>query len=218
MSQDPVSFLRTTFPQLFEKGVALLQKRADGGDATAKQLLDNAVGGEGGGVVQIADHGEVYFAAKDGKVTTSDRPISGAAIKFAARIPGDAASLVLGEAAKEGALENEKAAIAITQTVNREIEEALAGREMTFHLTIAETPDLGDVTVWVGFNVEAPPETPKFTVTIKYDDYEDLREKKGNLQQAFMQGKLRMTGDYSVALQIAMQLAAKAQERARKMA
>jgi hypothetical protein len=38
-----------------------------------------------------------------------------------------------------------------------------------------------------------------------------------NLQQAFMQGKLRMTGDYSVALQIAMQIAAKAQQQAKKV-
>ena len=76
---------------------------------------------------------------------------------------------------------------------------------------------LGDVTVWVGFNVQAPPEKPKFTVSIKYDDYEALRETKGNLQQAFMQGKLRMTGDYSMALQIAMTLAQKAQERAKKL-
>jgi putative sterol carrier protein len=217
MSQEPIAFLRTTYPQLFEKGVALLRKRADGGDDTAKQLLSNATGGEGGGVIEVEGEGTVYFSAKDGKLTTSDAPIPGEKIKFAARIPGAAASIVLGEAAKDGALENEKVAIAATQTVNREIEEALAGREMTCHLTIAGTPDLGDVTVWIGFNVEAPPETPKFTVTMKYDDYEELREKKGNLQQAFMQGKLRMTGDYSVALQIAMTLAQKAQERAKKI-
>ncbi len=217
MSQKPISFLRTTYPQLFEKGVSLLRARADGGDATAKQLLANATGGEGGGVIEVEGEGTVYFAAKDGKLTTSDTAIAGAPIKFAARIPGEAASLVLGEALKEGALENEKVAIAVTQTVNRELEDALAGREMTCHLTITGTPELGDVTVWLGFNVAAPPATPKFTVTIKYDDYEELREKKGNLQQAFMQGKLRMTGDYSVALQIAMTLAQKAQERARKL-
>lgn len=217
MSQDPITFLRTTYPQLFEKGISALRKRAEGGDATAQQLLDNATRGEGGGVIEVEGEGAVYFAAKDGKVTTSDAPIPGAALRFAARIPGDAASLVLGEAASEGALENEKVAIAITQTVNREVDEALAGREMTCHITIADTPDLGDVTVWLGLNVAAPPETPKFTVMIKYDDYEDLREKKGNLQQALMQGKLRMTGDYTVALQIAMALAQKAQERAQKL-
>ncbi len=217
MSHEPISFLRSTYPQLFEKGIQILRARADSGDATAAQLLANATGASGGGLLRIEGEGDVYFAAKDGKLTTSDAPIEGAPIKFAAQIPGDAASIVLGEAAKAGALDNDRAAIAVTQTVNREVEDALAGREMTFHLTIAGTPDLGDVTCWIGFNVTAPPEKPKFTVTIKYDDYEELREKKGNLQQAFMQGKLRMTGDYSLALQIAMTLAQKAQERAKKI-
>ena len=54
---------------------------------------------------------------------------------------------------------------------------------------------------------------PGFTAQLKYDDLEDVREGKLNLQQLFMQGKLRMQGDYSLALQIAMQMAAKAQQQ-----
>ena len=44
-------------------------------------------------------------------------------------------------------------------------------------------------------------------------DLEDLREGEINAQQLFMGGKLRMAGDYSVALQVAMGMMAKAQQR-----
>ncbi len=216
MSQ-PVHVLRETFPSLVNKGMALLQKRADGGDATAAQLLENTKGVDGAALIRIEGEGDVYISAQGGKVQTSDAPIAGATVKMAALIPGEAASLVLGQAAKEGALEDDRLAIGVTQTANRELEQALAGRELTCHITLAGTPDLGDVTVWLGFNVSEPPAKPKFTATLKYDNYEDIRDKKVNLQQAFMQGKLRMTGDYSVALQIAMQMAAKAQQQAKKV-
>jgi putative sterol carrier protein len=217
MSQNPVTFLRETFPALFDKGVALLQKRADGGDATASELLENTKAVDGAAIIRIEGEGDVHIAAQGGKATTSDAPIAGVTIKMAAQIPGEAASLVLGHAAKDGALDDDRLAIGITQTANRELEQALAGRELTCHITLADTPDLGDVTVWLGFNVTEPPEKPKFTALLKYDDFEDLREKKLNIQQAFMQGKLRMTGDYSVALQLAMQMAAKAQQQAKKV-
>jgi putative sterol carrier protein len=217
MSQKPVPFLRETFPALFEKGIRLLEARAAGGDATAAQLLDNAKAVDGAALIRIEGEGDVYIAAQGGSVKTSDAPIAGVSIKMAARIPGEAATLVLGQAAKDGALDDDRLAIGVTQTANRELEQALAGRDLTCHITLAGTPELGDVTVWLGFNVAEPPEKPKFTATLKYDDFEDIREKKVNVQQAFMQGKLRMTGDYSVALQIAMQMAAKAQQQAKKI-
>jgi putative sterol carrier protein len=217
MSQKPVPFLRETFPALFQKGMALLEARAGQGDSTAAQLLDNTKAVDGAALLRIEGEGDVYIAARGGKVTTSDAPIDGVTVKLAAQIPGEAASLVLGQAAEDGALEDERLAIGITQTANRDLEQALAGRELTCHITLAGTPDLGDVTVRLGFNVAEPPEKPKFTATLKYDDFEEIREKKVNLQQAFMQGKLRMTGDYSVALQLAMQMAAKAQQQAKKL-
>lgn len=217
MSKEPTSFLRTTFPALFEKGIALLEARAAQGDATAATLLANVKGVDGAAVIELTGAGTTYIAAQGGKLTASDAPIAGVKVKVVARVPAEAVEIVLGEAIKEGALDNDRVAIAATQVASKELEDMLAGREMTCLLTIADTPDLDDVTVALGFNVEAVPATPKFTVTLKYDDYEAVRAKKLNVQQLFMGGKLRMTGDYSVALQIAMQLAAKAQERAKKI-
>ena len=61
--------------------------------------------------------------------------------------------------------------------------------------------------------LDEPPAEPQFTAALKFDDLEDLREGDINAQQLFMGGKLRMTGDYSMALQIAMGMMAKAQQR-----
>src|SRR5690606_17925056 len=126
-----------------------------------KTLLANVQGMDGAALIELTGAGALYIHAKEAKLTVSDAPIPGATIKLVARIPAEAAELVLGEAAKEGALDDDRVAIAATQLANRELEDQLAGREMTCTLTIADTPDLDDVVVGLGFNVEALPATPK---------------------------------------------------------
>lgn len=206
MSIDPIEFLSKTLPSIYNRGVTLLREKATS-DEKAKAHLDDVLAVEGAGRAVITDAGEVWLTVKDGVMAAHDGQPAGVPVKIAVEFPADATEVVLGEAAREGAFEDDRAALAATHLSSKKLETALAGRSMTTHLTVKDAPDLGDVVVKLGFNVEAPPEKPGFTGEIKYDDLEALREGKLLPQQLFMGGKLRLKGDYSLALQIAMQLA-----------
>ena len=77
---------------------------------------------------------------------------------------------------------------------------------MTCHVTLRGVPDLGDVMVRVGFNVTEPPSEPGFTTELDFGDLEAVQRGELTPQDLFLGGKLKMEGDYSLALQIAMQL------------
>lgn len=212
MSTEPLPFLKQTLPALFNKGFSILKQKADAGDTRWKASYDDIAPVVGGAVVSVEGQGTVYLTVENGTMTAGDTKPA-APIKIAVEFPSDAMEVVLGEAAREGHFEDERVAIAAAHLASKQLETALMGKPMTCHILVKDAPDLGDVTVKLGFNVEEPPVKPGFTAQLKYDDLEDVREGKLNLQQLFMQGKLRMMGDYSLALQIAMQMAAKAQQQ-----
>ena len=127
-------------------------------------------------------------------------------VKIAAAFPGNAVELLLGEATKAGALEDEEVAIGAAQTASKRFEDALAGQPMTCHVTLLGVPELGDVRVQVGFNVAELPTDPGFTTEVQYADLQSVQVGELTMQELFLGGKLKMEGDYSLALQIAMQL------------
>jgi putative sterol carrier protein len=73
-------------------------------------------------------------------------------------------------------------------------------------MTLRGVPDLGDVLVRVGFNVSEPPSDPGFTTELAFEDLQAVRRGELTPQDLFLGGKLKMEGDYSLALQLAMQL------------
>ena len=213
MSTDPLQFLNETAPTLFAKGIEALEAKAAEGNERATATLASIRSVTGAAYVVVDNAGAVYLSHQDGVVTASESAADGVPIKFAVGFPADAAEMVLGEAAEEGAMDDPRVAIGVAQIPNPDLDEMLAGRTLTCHVIIEDVPDLGNVTVRVGLNVDEPPADPGFKATLKFDDLEDLRDGEINPQQLFMGGKLRMEGDYSVALQLAMGLAAKAQQR-----
>ena len=200
----PVAFLKETFPTLFEKGVGILEQKAASGDAQSQRIVDDVKGVTGSACLVLGDAPPVYLNADGGKLSASDAPEQ--KVKVAAAVPADALGLLLGEATKPGALDNDLVAIGAAQTASKRLEDMLEDKEMTCHLTVNGVPDLGDATVRVGFNVTEPPEQPGFTAQIDYADLEAMQAGSTNMQELFMGGKLKMEGDYSTALQIAMQL------------
>jgi hypothetical protein len=160
----------------------------------------------GAASLQINDEPPVVLSAKAGELISGDAPADGVPVKIAAALPGDAVTLLLGEAAKAGALEDDEVAIGAAQTASKRFEDALAGQPMTCHVTLRGVPSLGDVRVRLGFNVSEPPEQPGFTTELQYTDLESVQRGELTLQELFLGGKLKMEGDYSLALQIAMQL------------
>lgn len=213
MSTEPLHFLRDTAPLLFKKGIEALEGKAKGGDARATKTLEGIRSVTGAAFFVADGAGEVYLASKAGEISVSDTAPDGIPVKFAVGFPAEAAEMVLGEAASEGAIDDPRVAMGVAQVPNPDLDAMLAGKTLTCHLVIEDVPDLGNVTVRIGLNVDEPPANPGFTATLKYTDLEDLREGEINAQQLFMGGKLRMAGDYSVALQVAMGMMAKAQQR-----
>ncbi|MGB5680672.1 MAG: SCP2 sterol-binding domain-containing protein, partial [Polyangiales bacterium] len=54
--------------------------------------------------------------------------------------------------------------------------------------------------------VSEPPNEPGFTTELQYSDLESVQRGELTVQELFLGGKLKMEGDYSLALQTAMQL------------
>ncbi len=206
MSTSAIEFLRESFPKLFDRGVTVLQSRAAGGDERAQRILDDVRGVTGAASLQIDDEPPVVLSAKEGTLSSGGAPAEGVPIKIAAALPGDGATLLLGEAAKSGALDNDEVAIGAAQTASKRFEDVLAGRPLTCHVTLRGVPELGDVKVRLGFNVEEPPQDPGFTTELQFSDLELVQRGELTAQDLFLGGKLKMEGDYSLALQIAMQL------------
>jgi putative sterol carrier protein len=206
MTVQPTVFLRESFPQLFTRGVDVLRSRAAGGDERAQRILADVEGVTGAAALQIDDEPPVVLSATEGSLSSGDSPAEGVPIKIAAALPGNAATLLLGEAAKAGALDDEEVAVAAAQTASKRFEDALAGQTMTCHVTLRGVPDLGDVRVRLGFNVQEPPDQPGFTTEMEYADLQSVQRGELTAQELFLGGKLKMEGDYSLALQIAMQL------------
>jgi len=214
MSLTPIAFLTEKLPALYERGVSLLRTKAEGGDARAKGHLDDVVNASGTGFVTIPGHGTVWLTVGDGSMkASSDRP-AGLPVRLAIEFPADAAEHLLKLAQEKNALDDDRAAIAAARTSSKKFEDALAGRKLSCHFTVRDPAVLDDdVTAKVAMNVDELPEKPAFTAELKYDDLIALTEKKLQPQQLLMGGKLKMKGDYSVAMQVGMQLIAQAGKR-----
>jgi len=206
MTVQPIEFLRETFPKLFVRGVEVLESRASAGDERAQRILDDVKGVTGAASLQIGDQPPVMLSASAGALSSGDAPAEGVPIKITAALPGDAATLLLGEIAKTGALDDEEVAVAAAQTASKRFEDALAGQPMTCFVTLRGVPDLGDVEVQIGFNVPEVPKEPGFTTELQFADLELLQRGELTIQELFLGGKLKMEGDYSLALQLSMQL------------
>jgi len=206
MTTLPVEFLRESFPKLFARGIEVLERRAAAGDERAQRILDDVKGVTGAASLQIDDQPPVVLSATAGALTAGDAPADEVPVRIVAALPGDALQLLLGEATEAGALENEEVAVGAAQTASKRFEDALAGRPLTCHVTIGDVPSLGDIQVRVGFNVPQVPAEPGFTTELSFSDLESVQRGELSMQELFLGGKLKMEGDYSLALQIAMQL------------
>lgn len=206
MTVQPIEFLQDAFPKLFARGVEVLESRASAGDERAQRILDDVTGVTGAASLQIDDQSPVVLSASAGVLSSGDHPADGVPIKITAALPGEAAALLLREIAKTGALDDDEVAVGAAQTASKRFEDALAGQPMTCFVTLRGVPDLGDVEVQIGFNVPGVPKEPGFTAELQFSDLEMVQRGELTIQELFLGGKLKMEGDYSLALQLSMQL------------
>ncbi len=206
MTVQPIEFLQDAFPKLFARGVEVLESRASAGDERAQRILDDVTGVTGAASLQIDDQSPVVLSASAGVLSSGDHPADGVPIKITAALPGEAAALLLREIAKTGALDDDEVAVGAAQTASKRFEDALAGQPLTCFVTLRGVPDVGDVEVQIGFNVPGVPKEPGFTAELQFSDLEMVQRGELTIQELFLGGKLKMEGDYSLALQLSMQL------------
>ena len=206
MTVQPIEFLQDAFPKLFARGVEVLESRASAGDERAQRILDDVTGVTGAASLQIDDQSPVVLSASAGVLSSGDHPADGVPIKITAALPGEAAALLLREIAKTGALDDDEVAVGAAQTASKRFEDALAGQPLTCFVTLRGVPDVGDVEVQIGFNVPGVPKEPGFTAELQFSDLEMVQRSELTIQELFLGGKLKMEGDYSLALQLSMQL------------
>lgn len=203
---EAISFLREDFPALFRRGVAHLRGRAEDGSEAARKRLADIEGARGVAWVRLEGAGDVFLTVDGGEIAVAGAKASDLPVRVAVALPADAADAFLAEARRTADLASDGAAHAAARFASARVERTIGDDPLEFHLVIRDGPDFEEVVVKVGLNAPEPPEKPRFTATVAWDDLEALR--RGDLapQQLFMGGKVRLGGDYSRALQIAMQL------------
>jgi hypothetical protein len=206
MDTNPVAFFETTFPQLFNQGIADLRAAADGGDATAKAKLEDTLAAAGTLYARLEGAGEVWVTMDHGVAKGHRTKPASPPIRVAIEAEAEPLEKALQELEKSGLLQSKKAPTRIARLASKRIEDALKSDKIEFHVVIQDTPDFDEVIVKIGLNVETPPETPRFTATLKFDDLEAVRAGKIGPQQLLMGGKMKLTGDASRAMALGMQL------------
>jgi hypothetical protein len=201
-----LGLLRERFVPLFERGIALLEERAPTSDG-ARARLEDVRGYTGTTRVDLDGTPRAFVAFEAGKVVVEAAPIEGARVRTALDLPSALAEKWIGDIllASRDTPEDE-AAIAAARLVSKRTDEILGDEPLEFHLVLTDTPQ-GDGTLRIGLGASEPPVEPRFTATIAWPDLEGMKERGENLQQLFFAGKLRLAGDYSRALVLAMKLA-----------
>jgi hypothetical protein len=204
---DPVSFLRERFVPLFERGVQILEERAAASESD-RVALDDVRGFSGATRIDLDGTPRVWIAFDAGRVAIEESAPENARVRTALDLPSALAERWIGEVLlAAGRRSEEEAALAAARLVSKRTDAIVGDDPLEFHLVLTGTPEAGDATLRIGLGSSEPPAAPRFTATIEWSDLEAMRERGENLQQLFLAGKLRLAGDYSRALVLAMQLA-----------
>jgi hypothetical protein len=120
-------------------------------------------------------------------------------------MPQDAATRWVALLEERADLSADIAALGAVRLASKRFQDALGEDSLDCHLVVESFPEIGDVRVKLGLHTE-PPEEPTFTVNVAWEDLETMFREQQTPQSLFLAGKLRLGGDYSKALQLAMQL------------
>jgi hypothetical protein len=202
---DPVEFFRERWVELHRRGVSLLEGRAAESER-ARRILDDVRAAEGAAWLAFEGTGEVWLRWREGRMDAVDARPSEAPVRLAVALPGAAAQIWVERALEVTDLDSEQAAVHTARSTSARLQGAMGDDSLAFHLIITDAPDLGEVVVRIGVHTEDPPATPRFTATVAWADLAAARERGDDMAKLFMAGKLKLGGDYSQALQVAMKL------------
>ena len=206
MTDDPMELLNEVVPALFNGAMEDLRADADGGDAGAKERLEEALAnqmairvvleGEGGG--------SVYIVSKDGKtVAQEDEPDIDVMVALA--MPFEAIEIALEEMGDQLEAALPRIRRRISKTSSKKGMEFMPDEPLRFHSVLKDTPDFEEVRTKITIGAGDITEDPTFTVTMDYPTFEDMRA--GKVKPQAMMNKVQMTGDTARAMQLGMEMA-----------
>jgi len=212
---DLSSFFRERYVELFNRGVALLDAAA-GDSPEAEATHADVKGARGASRLRFEGEGtgedtgeetiEVWLFLTDGVMSAVDERPEGVPARLSVAMPRAAADLWIQEIEGREDLGSDEAALRLAKGASKRMEDAVGEEALDFHLIIKDTPDFDEVVVRVALHAVDLPEKPTFTATVRWDDLEEMRGAGKNLQQLMMGGKLRLGGDYTRAMQVALEL------------
>jgi hypothetical protein len=199
MSTDVIPFLLETLPALFARGVEALAA-----DPQAQARLDDTRAARGALLLVLeGEGGAELFLCVEGGTLIGQRTRPDLPVRFCAAVSLAAAQGALDLLEESGSLSHEHAPLAAAGLASGKMDKLVQKEKLAFHVIVKNVPELESVTIRVGIGVEGPPEKPAFTVTVDYDDLEEVRAGELTPQKLFM-NKLKIVGDASRALALAM--------------
>lgn len=208
---DPSEFLKETVPNVFNEAHAEIRDAAAKGDPEAKKKWEELQAATPMAVRVVLEgkkKKDLYVVFEKTELRTIEAAPAGVPVLFALALPEEALEIALDELQSDV----EKVLAKLRQRIpQRSPARARAGIEraaqeqLRFHFVMKDTPDFEEVRVKIALGDKEPPEKPTFTVTLDYDVFEQLRERK--LKPQALVSKLQLSGDSSRAMQLIMQAA-----------
>lgn len=207
MSTDPIAFFLETLPALFARGLEALAA-----EPRAQARLGDVRAARGG--VQLVLEGEggaELFLAVEGGTLRGQRTRPELPVRCCVAAPLEAVRYAVEQLVDSGRLSSVEAPLAFVGLASGKMDKLVEKEKLAFHVIVKNVPDLDCVTVRVGIGIDGPPEKAGFTVTVDYDDLEDVRAGELTPQKLFM-NKLKIVGDASRALALAMTMVQRQQQ------
>jgi len=208
VTQDPIEFVSKFVPELFNSAMVELKALADQGDADAKQRYADLLKHSGALriVLEGDDGADLYLVIKDGSMHVTDKS-PGMDVMMALAAPLEALALGLEELADDIRTVVPKLKKRLTRLRPAEamsMFQRVKAEPLHFHHVLKDTPDFDEVRIKIAVGSGTPPQKPTFTVTVDYDTFEELRA--GKVKPQAMMSKLQMSGDFSRAMQLGMEM------------
>lgn len=207
MTSDPIELFKETIPELFNTAYAEMRSQAEAGDAAAKQRRDELLAAPPLAVRVVLEgksKKDIFILFENGEVKALDSAPKVPA-SFAFGLNHEALEIALEEMEDdiERAIGKLRKRIPQQSPVRtRAGIDRVAGEKLSFHLIIKDTPDFDEVRTKIALGGAEPPEKPTFTVSLDYEVFEQLRERK--LKAQGLLSKLQLSGDSSRAMQLLM--------------
>jgi SCP-2 sterol transfer family len=207
MAGHVLQLLEAKLPALFAQAVSELERRAGGGDESARRRLVE-LDAPAHALIRLSGEGQgdLHLESERRRLAIGAGSTAPGAFGHALALPSAAARHGLGQLG-EGNPDVVRLVSAWATLVSPGARTVLAGMSYAFDVEVLRVPVIGDLRATISLGCASLPASVDFRVTIDYDELEDAREQQLGPQQLFLAGKVRIDGDVAKAMMLGMTLA-----------